>query len=32
MSPSPAPLTADDLAAFAFVNEAVISPAGDRVA
>jgi len=32
MSPSPAPLTADDLAAFAFVNEAVISPAGDSVA
>jgi dipeptidyl aminopeptidase/acylaminoacyl peptidase len=29
---SPAPLTADDLSAFAFVNEAVISPAGDRVA
>jgi len=27
-----APLTADDLAAFAFVNEAAISPAGDRVA
>jgi dipeptidyl aminopeptidase/acylaminoacyl peptidase len=26
------PLTADDLAAFAFVNEAVIAPAGDRVA
>src|SRR5438445_4570016 len=26
------PLTADDLAAFAFVNGAVISPAGDRVA
>jgi dipeptidyl aminopeptidase/acylaminoacyl peptidase len=32
VSPSPAPLTADDLAAFAFVNEAVISPAGDRIA
>ena len=32
VSPSPAPLTADDLAAFAFVNEAVISAAGDRVA
>ena len=32
MSSSPAPLTADDLAAFAFVSEAVISPAGDRVA
>jgi dipeptidyl aminopeptidase/acylaminoacyl peptidase len=29
---SPAPLTADDLAGFAFVNEAAISPAGDRVA
>jgi len=27
-----APLTADDLAAFAFVNEAAISPTGDRVA
>ncbi len=26
------PLTADDLAAFAFVNEAVIAQAGDRVA
>src|SRR5437868_1803033 len=32
VSGSPAPLTADDLSAFAFVNEAVISPAGDRVA
>lgn len=32
VSQSPAPLTADDLAAFAFVNEAAISPAGDRVA
>src|SRR5437588_6687970 len=32
VSSSPAPLTADDLAAFAFVNEAIISPAGDRVA
>ena len=32
VSPSPAPLTAEDLAALAFVNEAVISPAGDRVA
>ena len=32
VSGSPAPLTADELAAFAFVNEAVISPAGDRVA
>ncbi|HEX6061677.1 MAG TPA: S9 family peptidase [Candidatus Limnocylindria bacterium] len=31
MSQSP-PLTADDLAAFAFVNEAVISPTADRVA
>ncbi len=29
---SPAPLTADDLAGFAFVHEAVISPTGDRVA
>ena len=29
---SPAPLTAEDLAAFAFVHEAVISPTGDRVA
>ena len=28
----PAPLTAEDLAAIAFVNEAVISPSGDRVA
>ncbi|MDQ6859128.1 MAG: S9 family peptidase [Chloroflexota bacterium] len=28
----PAPLTAEDLAAFALVNEAVVSPAGDRVA
>ena len=27
----PAPLTADDLAGFAFVSEAAISPAGDRV-
>ena len=26
------PLTADDLASFAFVNEAAIAPAGDRVA
>ena len=32
MSSPPAPLTAEDLSAFAFVNEAVISPAGDRVA
>ena len=32
VSASPAPLTADDLAALAFVNEAVIAPAGDRVA
>jgi len=32
VSQSPAPLTADDLASFAFVNEAAISPAGDRVA
>jgi len=32
VSPLLPPLTADDLAAFAFVNEAVISPAGDRVA
>ena len=32
MSPSPAPLTAEDLAAFAFVHEAVISPSGDQVA
>lgn len=30
--PSPAPLTAEDLAAFTFVNEAVISPDGSRVA
>jgi dipeptidyl aminopeptidase/acylaminoacyl peptidase len=29
---SPPPLTAEDLAAFAIVNEVVISPAGDRVA
>jgi dipeptidyl aminopeptidase/acylaminoacyl peptidase len=29
---SPAPLTADDLAGLAFVNEAAISPTGDRVA
>ncbi len=28
----PAPLTAEDLAAFALVHEAVVSPAGDRVA
>src|SRR5258708_16895669 len=32
VSPLLPPLTADDLAAFAFVNEAVIAPAGDRVA
>ncbi|HEV2250522.1 MAG TPA: S9 family peptidase [Candidatus Limnocylindria bacterium] len=32
MSSATAPLTAEDLAAFAFVNEAAISPAGDRVA
>jgi dipeptidyl aminopeptidase/acylaminoacyl peptidase len=32
VSSPPAPLTAEDLAALAFVNEAVISPAGDRVA
>src|SRR5258707_13383403 len=32
VSPSLPPLTADDLAAFAFVNEAVISPDGGRVA
>ena len=32
MFQSLAPLTADDLAAFAFVNEAAISPTGDRVA
>ena len=32
VSAPPAPLTAEDLAAFAFVNEAIISPAGDRVA
>ena len=30
--PSPAPLTADDLAAFVFVSEAVISADGSRVA
>ena len=29
---TPAPLTADDLAAFAFVNEVAISPDGSRVA
>jgi len=32
VSPLLPPLTADDLGAFAFVNEAVIAPAGDRVA
>jgi len=32
VSQSPAALTADDLAGFAFVNEAAVSPAGDRVA
>lgn len=32
VSPALPPLTAEDLAAFAFVNEAIISPAGDRVA
>jgi dipeptidyl aminopeptidase/acylaminoacyl peptidase len=32
VSALPAPLTADDLVAFAFVHEAVIAPAGDRVA
>ncbi len=32
MSAPPPPLTADDLASFAFVNEAAIAPAGDRVA
>ena len=32
MSPSPAPLTAEDLAAFAFVHEVAISPDGSRVA
>ena len=32
VSPSLPPLTADDLAAFAFVNEAAISPDGERVA
>ena len=32
VSPQPAPLTAEDLAALAFVNEAAISPDGSRVA
>ena len=32
VSSTPAPLTAEDLAAFRFVNEVAISPDGSRVA